>query len=263
MGTAHARRGAGRADQPLGGYRWGPVLEHGAEMSVLPASAPFDNAADAPQPLGLVGSNRSRRTGGGAEFAGIRPFHAGDRLRRINWRLSLRTGDSTWSPRRPRRTAGAARRRRAGRLRPFGRVGGAASSLDVTMRAASALAEHFVRNGDRVALRVVSGQAGQVGQGRDVGTCGGSSASSLSCVPPGCATTKGAPSPTDDGRHGRHRAVSAVVRGDGHGHRDPARRGFRPVVDTLPEHVGPSGRRDRPAGGRPGLAAAADQREQS
>jgi hypothetical protein len=35
----------------------------------------------------------------------------------------------------------------------------------VTMRAASALAEHFVRNGDRVALRVVSGQGGQVGSG--------------------------------------------------------------------------------------------------
>ena len=78
---------------PWAGYRWGPVLENGAEMSVLPASAPFDNAADAPQPHGLVGSNRSRRTGGGAEFAGIRPFQVGDRLRRINWRVSLRTGD--------------------------------------------------------------------------------------------------------------------------------------------------------------------------
>ena len=78
---------------PWAGYRWGPVLERGSEMTVLPASAPFDSAAEAPQPLGLVGANRSRRVGDGTEFAGIRPFHAGDRLRRINWRVSLRTGD--------------------------------------------------------------------------------------------------------------------------------------------------------------------------
>jgi uncharacterized protein (DUF58 family) len=151
---------------PWAGYRWGPVLERGAEMSVLPASAPFDNAADAPQPHGLVGSNRSRRTGGGAEFAGIRPFQAGDRLRRINWRVSLRTGDLHVITSPAEEDSGVLLVVDA--LADFGRsggVGGAASSLDVTMRAASALAEHFVRNGDRVALRVVSGQGGQVGSG--------------------------------------------------------------------------------------------------
>ena len=80
-------------------------------------------------------------------------------------------------------------------LADFGRSGGvdgAASSLDVTMRAASALAEHFVRNGDRVALRVVSGQRrARSAPAPDGGTCGGSSAGSPASVPPGCATTPG------------------------------------------------------------------------
>jgi len=148
------------------GYRWGPVLERGADMSVLPASAPFDSAAEAPQPIGLVGANRSRRVGDGTEFAGIRPFHAGDRLRRINWRVSLRTGELHVVTSRSEEDSGVLLVVDA--LADFGRSGGvdgAASSLDVTMRAASALAEHFVRNGDRVALRVVGSSGEHVGSG--------------------------------------------------------------------------------------------------
>jgi uncharacterized protein (DUF58 family) len=138
------------------GYRWGPVLEHGAEMAVLPASAPFDSSAEAPQPLGLVGANRSRRVGDGTEFAGIRHFQAGDRLRRINWRVSLRTGDLHVVTARGEEDSGVLLVVDA--LADLGRsggVGGGASSLDVTMRAASALAEHFSRHGDRVALRII------------------------------------------------------------------------------------------------------------
>ena len=53
-------------------------------------------------------------------------------------------------------------------LADFGRSGGVdggASSLDVTMRAASALAEHFAHHGDRVSLRVVGGAWEVVGYG--------------------------------------------------------------------------------------------------
>jgi uncharacterized protein (DUF58 family) len=151
---------------PWAGYRWGPILEHGAEMTVLPASAPFDSAAEAPQPLGLVGANRSRRVGEGTEFAGIRPFHSGDRLRRINWRVSLRTGDLHVVTSRGEEDTGVLLVVDA--LADFGRSGGVdggASSLDVTLRAASALAEHFVRNGDRVALRVIGAAWEVVGPG--------------------------------------------------------------------------------------------------
>lgn len=151
---------------PWAGYRWGPVLERGSEMTVLPASAPFDSAAEAPQPLGLVGANRSKRVGDGTEFAGIRPFQAGDRLRRINWRVSLRTGELHVVTARGEEDSGVLLVVDA--LSDFGRsggIGGGASSLDVTMRAASALAEHFTRHGDRVALRVVGGAWETVGYG--------------------------------------------------------------------------------------------------
>ncbi|MET0524585.1 MAG: DUF58 domain-containing protein [Nocardioides sp.] len=148
------------------GYRWGPVLQRGAEMTVLPASAPFDSNAEAPQPLGLVGANRSHRVGDGTEFAGIRPFHPGDRLRRINWRVSLRTGDLHVVTARGEEDSGVLLVVDA--LADLGRSGGVdggASSLDVTMRAASALGEHFSRHGDRVALRVIGAARQIVGFG--------------------------------------------------------------------------------------------------
>lgn len=148
------------------GYRWGPVLLGARPMTVLPEAAPFDSRAEVPQPLGLVGAHRSRRGGDGTELAGIRPFAVGDRLRRIDWRVSLRTGDlhvvSTLSE----EDAGVLIVLDA--LAEVGRSGGldgTESSLDVAVRAAAGLAEHHIRRGDRVALRVVGGGGQYVGFG--------------------------------------------------------------------------------------------------
>ena len=133
---------------PWAGYRWGPVLLPGQSMSVLPSTAPLDSRAEAPQPVGLVGRHRSRRQGEGTEFAAIRPFHAGDRLRRINWRVSLRSGALHVVTTRAEQDAGVLLVVDA--LADHGRsdgVDGRASSLDVTVRAAAAIAEHHVRAG--------------------------------------------------------------------------------------------------------------------
>ena len=46
-----------------------------------------------------------------------------------------------------------------------GGVDGAASSLDVTVRAAAAVAEHHIRSGDRVSMRVVGPAHELVGYG--------------------------------------------------------------------------------------------------
>jgi uncharacterized protein (DUF58 family) len=148
------------------GYRWGPVTLGGQEMRVLPLTAPFDSRAEAPQPLGLVGAHRSRRAGSGAEFAGIRPFQPGDRLRRINWRVSLRTDTLQVQTARAEEDTGVLLVVDA--LADHGRSGGtdgSASSLDLTVRAAAAIAEHHARGGDRVALRVVGAAGEQVGYG--------------------------------------------------------------------------------------------------
>lgn len=148
------------------GFRYGPVARGGQPVRVLPITAPYDSRAEAPQPLGLVGSNRSQRAGSGTELAGIRPFLAGDRLRRINWRVSLRTGALHVVTTRAEEDTGVLLVVDA--LADHGvsdGVDGAASSMDLTVRAAAAIAEHHVRSGDRVALRVVGGGREQVGYG--------------------------------------------------------------------------------------------------
>jgi uncharacterized protein (DUF58 family) len=138
------------------GFRWGPREVPGVSVAVLPQAAAFDSRAEVPQPDGLVGAHRSRRTGSGSEFSGIRGFAAGDRLRRIHWPVSLRTGTLQVVTTRAEQDSGVLVVVDAFRdLGTSGGVDGAASSLDLTVRAASALAEHHVRVGDRVALRVL------------------------------------------------------------------------------------------------------------
>jgi uncharacterized protein (DUF58 family) len=154
------RRILGQEDVALtsrwAGYRWGPVSLPGSQLQVLPVRAPYASRAEAPQPLGLVGAHRSRRIGSGSEFSGIRPFQTGDRLRRINWRVSLRAGNLHVVTARAEEDSGVLLVVDA--LADHGRSGGigrAASSLDVTVRAGAALAEHHVRRGDRVSLRAI------------------------------------------------------------------------------------------------------------
>jgi uncharacterized protein (DUF58 family) len=140
-----------------GGYRWGPVSLPGREVAVLPTLARVRSGGEAPQPIGLIGAHRSRREGDGTEFSSIRRFHAGDRLRRINWRVSLRQGDlHVQSTRAEEDTAVLLI---VDALADYGGsegVGGQESSLDVTIRAAAALADQYVSGGDRVSLRVLS-----------------------------------------------------------------------------------------------------------
>jgi uncharacterized protein (DUF58 family) len=145
------------------GYRWGPVTLPGLQMQVLPGPTAYTSRAETPQPKGLVGAHRSARPGSGTEFAGIREFQPGDRLRRINWRISSRT-------RRLHATTTRAEEDAAillviDAVADHGRSGGvdgAASSLDLTVRAAAALAENAVRRGDRIGLRVIGGSGRQL-----------------------------------------------------------------------------------------------------
>jgi len=148
------------------GYRWGALPLSGQAMDVLPVTAPFDSTAEVPAPIGLVGRHRSRRTGDGSEFASIRPFHAGDKLRRINWRVSLRSDALHVVTARAEQDAGVLLVVDA--LADHGASGGVdgqASSLDVTVRAAAAVAEHHIRSGDRVSMRVVGPGHELVGHG--------------------------------------------------------------------------------------------------
>ena len=139
-----------------GAFRVGPVDLPDLDAATLPVPASFDTSAPTPHPRGIVGLNRSNRPGSGSEFNTIREFHPGDRLRRIHWPVSMRTGrlhvTSTFTD------------EDAhvfllvdcfSDLGPREGIDGRPTSLDVTVRAAGAMSEHFLRSNDRLTLRTV------------------------------------------------------------------------------------------------------------
>ena len=139
-----------------GAYRAGPVELPPMSTTTLPLPAIFEARAPTPHPRGLVGLNRSARPGSGSEFNTIRQFQPGDRLRRIHWPVSLRTGQlhvtSTYAD----EDAHVFLLVDAfSDLGPREGIDGRPTSLDVTVRAAGAISEHFLRSGDRLTLRTV------------------------------------------------------------------------------------------------------------
>lgn len=139
-----------------GAYRAGPVELPGMSTTTLPLPAIFEAGPPTPHPRGLVGLNRSARPGSGSEFNTIRHFQPGDRLRRIHWPVSLRTGQlhvtSTYAD----EDAHVFLLVDAfSDLGPREGIDGRPTSLDVTVRAAGAISEHFLRTGDRLTLRTV------------------------------------------------------------------------------------------------------------
>lgn len=153
-----------------GAYRSGPVVGPEHTMTTLPLPAVFTPTVPMPHPEGLVGPSRSSRPGSGSEFDRLRPFHPGDRLRRIHWPVSLRTGTlhvtSTYGDE---DSLVVLVVDALSDLGPREGIDGRPTSLDVTVRAAGAMAQHHLAVGDRVGLRVV-GAAGiprvPVGSGR-------------------------------------------------------------------------------------------------
>ncbi|BCJ58530.1 hypothetical protein Jiend_19520 [Micromonospora endophytica] len=129
------------------------VIAEPVRSKVYPKTEPFEAVEAMPRAAGLVGAHHSRRPGEGGELAGVRVFAPGDRLRRIDWRVSLRTRQlhvaSTLSDRDAEVVVLLDVLAEAGRS---GGIAGTASVLDTTVRAAAAIAEHYLHRGDRVAL---------------------------------------------------------------------------------------------------------------
>lgn len=157
-GTQEVGAGQIAVTSRWGGYRWGPVDQTGEWVTTLPTPLPFDSRAETPRPTGLVGANRGSRDGEGSEFSGIREFHAGDRLRRIHWRTSLRTGRlHTITTTAEQDSEVLLLVDALAVLGESGGIDGPASSLDTAVRAAAAISEHHLRIGNRVGLRIIGG----------------------------------------------------------------------------------------------------------
>jgi uncharacterized protein (DUF58 family) len=144
------------ATSPWAGYRWGPMPIDPHVVTTLPQPGAFDSRTASPHPIGLVGTHPARRRGEGSEFESIRPFQPGDKLRRVQWRVSLRTGELHVTSTVAEEDASVLLLVDSGiEVGASGGVHGRASTLDVAVRAAGAVAEHYLVRGDRVGLRVL------------------------------------------------------------------------------------------------------------
>ena len=213
-GAAGAGRGEGRADQRAGRATAGGRSRCTAtQLQVLPVPAPFDSRAEAPQPLGLVGADRSRRLGRRHRVRRHPPLPrrgpaAPDQLAGLAAHRRAARRDAPAA----RRTAAVLLvRRRAGRPRPLRRRGrrGQQPRRDGA-RGRGARRAPRPRAATGSALRVVGG-GGEHGRlrRRGRGTCGGSSAGSrrLPAGEPHDDAARAAPARRDR-RHRRDRAVA-------------------------------------------------------
>ncbi len=123
------------------------------QLRVYPTTQPFEASDAMPKAAGVAGTHRSRRPGEGGELSGVRPYQPGDRLRRVDWRVSLRNRElyvnATLSERDAEVVLMLDVLHEAGES---GGVGGVASVLDTEVRAAAGIAEHYLHRGDRVSV---------------------------------------------------------------------------------------------------------------
>lgn len=147
------------ATSPWGAFRSAATTSH-VSLVTLPDTPRFDVSGPMRPTHGLVGLDRSARRGDGSEFAALRTFTPGDRIRRINWARSLRSDElqvnATWADDDIHVELVVDATADYG---PSGGIDGVASSLDTAVRAAAAVSQHYVQRGDRVSLRVFGSAA--------------------------------------------------------------------------------------------------------
>ncbi len=136
----------------------GRDVAESVSLRVHPQRPAFRADDEMPVSSALVGVHRSRRPGQGGELDGVRRYSPGDRLRRVDWRITLRTNEpyvvQTLSDRDAEVVVLLDVLREAGRS---GGIHGTASVVDTCVRAAAGIAEHYMRQGDRVSLLEYSG----------------------------------------------------------------------------------------------------------
>jgi uncharacterized protein (DUF58 family) len=96
----------------------------------------------------FVGNQVSRTKGDGIEFADIREWQRGDRLRRINWRASARRRELWVNDQHPERNTDVVLFLDSFTDVPMGERG----TLDLTVRAATSLAHRYLQRKDRVGI---------------------------------------------------------------------------------------------------------------
>ena len=137
-----------RARGRLGLVVWEHALQFPHELRVYPQPQALHRVVQPRATQPFTGNDVARVQGDGLEFADLRPFLPGDRVRSINWRASARRDQLIVNLRHPERNADVilfldsfvdARR-------------GSRSSLELAVRAAAAIASRYLERRDRVGL---------------------------------------------------------------------------------------------------------------
>jgi uncharacterized protein (DUF58 family) len=154
--TLHAARWGGhvigptyfRARDPLGLIAWESTAETRPQLRVYPREDVLRRVLQPVETQVFTGNEVARVKGEGIEFADIRPWTAGDPVRRINWRASARRGELLANESHPERNTDVilfldsfAEARR-----------GQEGTLDQAVRATATLADAYARRRDRVGL---------------------------------------------------------------------------------------------------------------
>jgi uncharacterized protein (DUF58 family) len=142
-----------RAHEPTGLLVFEQTLERSRPLKVYPRGEALRKLLRPLETQAFAGNQVPRIRGEGIEFADLRPFVPGDRVRRVNWRATARRGEPWVNESHPERnsdvvifldTFAEARR-------------GDESTLDQAVEAAGALAVHYLREKDRVGLVAFGG----------------------------------------------------------------------------------------------------------
>ena len=137
-----------RARDPAGLFAWTTTVERPLVLRVYPRPEALRELVPPRETQVFAGNRVARQKGEGLEFADLRPFVAGDRIRLINWRASARRGDLWVNEQHVERNADV-----IVFLDSFAEVRGeSGSTLDAAIRAAASLTERYLAQKDRVGL---------------------------------------------------------------------------------------------------------------
>jgi uncharacterized protein (DUF58 family) len=142
-----------RAHDPFHVVLWDQVFDLRRPLKAYPRPESLNTILSPFETSAFTGSEVARSMGEGIEYADIRDYVPGDRVRAINWRASARKGALVVNERHPERNTDVVLF-----VDSFSDVrSGARSTLDDAVRAAAAVASLYLERRDRVGLVTFGG----------------------------------------------------------------------------------------------------------
>jgi uncharacterized protein (DUF58 family) len=135
-----------RAFGPFRVFRYETRLDRRRPLKVYPAPEAVRSLLRPLRTQVFAGNQVAREKGEGIEFADLRPFVPGDRIRRVNWRASARRAELWVNELHPERNTDVVLF-----LDSFAQARmGSSGTLDLAVAAATGLAERYLKEKDRV-----------------------------------------------------------------------------------------------------------------